>query len=73
MVGIDNSANQNNKTEKTQSSNSKGNYCANKNSGVFHKIDCGSVSDMKEENKAYFTERQQALSNGYKPCGRCKP
>ena len=28
-------------------------YCANKNSKIFHKMDCGSVSKMKEENKVY--------------------
>ncbi len=73
LVGVDNSSNKNNTTDKTQESNSKGSYCANKNSGVFHKIDCGSVSNMKEENKSYFNDRQQAVQGGYKPCGRCKP
>lgn len=72
-VGIDNSANKNSSQNETQNSNSKGSYCANKNSGVFHKIDCGSVSKMKESNKAYFKDRNTAVSNGYKPCGNCEP
>lgn len=71
-VVIDNS-NGKNQNNKTQNSNSNGSYCANKNSKVFHKSECGSVSSMKDENKEFFNDRNNALSNGYKPCGRCKP
>ena len=61
------------KTEISNSNNSGDAYCANKNSGVFHKAECSSVAKMKEENKAYFESSELAISNGYKPCGRCKP
>ena len=56
----------------TQNSTSK-NYCGNKNSKVFHSSSCGSVTSMKEENRVYFSSRQEFISNGYNPCGRCKP
>lgn len=48
-------------------------YCGNKNTKVFHKSTCGSVSRMKEENKEFFSDRAAYISNGYTPCKRCKP
>ena len=63
-----------NKTQsKTEGSKSNGTYCANKNTGVFHKSDCSSVAKMKEENKRYFDDRQLSVSEGYKACAKCKP
>ena len=56
----------------TQNSTSK-NYCGNKNSKVFHSSSCGSVASTKDENKVYFLSRQEFISQGYKPCGRCNP
>ena len=47
-------------------------YIGNKNSKVFHKSSCDSVSSMKENNK-YFADRSSLISEGYKPCGKCKP
>ena len=47
-------------------------FCGNKNSKVFHNSSCGSVSKMSEHNK-YFADRDTLLSEGYKPCGSCKP
>lgn len=52
---------------------SETNYVGNKNSLVFHKTDCSSVADMKESNKVFFTIRQNAVYQGYTPCGRCNP
>jgi len=48
-------------------------YIGNKNSLVFHKPDCSSVDDMKESNKMFFQKRQDAINQGYAPCGRCNP
>ncbi len=48
-------------------------YCANKNSKVFHKANCSSVSKMKEENKAYFSNRAELITQGYSPCKTCNP
>ncbi len=48
-------------------------YCGNKNSKVFHRPDCTSISKTKEENRVYFKSREECVSSGYKPCGRCNP
>lgn len=48
-------------------------YIGNAKTRIFHKLTCGSVSAMKEENKVKFEDREDAVSGGYKPCGRCNP
>lgn len=49
-------------------------YVLNKNSKKFHEIDCSSVKTIKDKNREDFTgTRDEALSLGYEPCGRCKP
>ena len=48
-------------------------YIGNKNSHVFHSASCNSVKDMKEKNKIEFQSRDEAITNGYKPCSRCNP
>ncbi len=46
-------------------------YIGNKNSKVFHKDTCSSLP--KEENRVYFENRSQAISEEFTPCSRCKP
>jgi len=47
-------------------------YIGNKNSKKFHYPYCHSVDQMKETNKKYMTcTRDQAISQGYSPCGNC--
>ena len=49
-------------------------YVLNKNTRKFHFPSCGSVQDMKDKNKEYYTgDRQTLIDQGYSPCGRCKP
>lgn len=49
-------------------------YVLNTNTKKFHYPSCGSVQDMKEKNKEYYTgNRQTLIDQGYSPCGRCKP
>ena len=50
-------------------------YVANKGSSKkFHEPDCRHVSDMKEENKIYYTAtREEMIALGYSPCGTCNP
>lgn len=49
-------------------------YVINKNSGVFHRPDCGSVDKMKESNKIYSEDsRDELVKEGYSPCGNCNP
>lgn len=49
-------------------------YILNTNSKKFHYPSCSSVDDMKESNKKdFYGTRDEAVSQGYSPCGRCKP
>ncbi len=48
-------------------------YCGNKNSKIFHKSNCDSVSKMKDSNKVYFSTKEEFTQNGYTPCQNCKP
>ncbi len=48
-------------------------YCGNVNSKLFHLSTCSFAVNMREENKAYYYNRQEFISNGYTPCSRCKP
>lgn len=49
-------------------------YILNTNTKKFHYPTCSSVKDMKDKNKQeFFGTRDEAISNGYSPCGRCKP
>lgn len=56
------------------SSSVKSTYIANKNSKKFHYPYCSSVGQMKESNKRELNcTRDEAISQGYKPCGNCNP
>lgn len=59
-------------TESTSTSDSAS-YVGNANSGKFHEASCGSVSDMSEGNKVFFSNRDDAINQGYIPCKRCNP
>lgn len=49
-------------------------YVINTNTGKFHKPNCDSVTKMKAKNKKEFTgSREELISEGYEPCGNCKP
>lgn len=49
-------------------------YILNTNTKKFHYPSCSSVKSMKEENKQEYTgSRNDLISQGYDPCGRCKP
>lgn len=52
---------------------SAGSYVGNKKTHVFHKSSCSSIKKTKDENKAYFKERTDAVNQGYSPCKRCNP
>lgn len=61
-------------TEGTSSAAFQNTYVANKNSMVFHLPDCPSVTQMKESNKVFLTgTREEAIAQGYSPCGNCNP
>lgn len=49
-------------------------YIGNINTKKFHYPECSSVGQMKEKNKVYLNcTRDEAIADGYDPCGRCCP
>lgn len=48
-------------------------FIGNKNTRKFHMPDCSSIKTIKDANKVSFTKREHAVSQGYEPCGSCKP
>ena len=49
-------------------------YVLNVKSKRFHYPECRGVRDMKEENKgSFYGSRDEAIAEGYTPCGTCKP
>lgn len=54
--------------------NSSGGYVLNIRSKRFHKPTCSSVTQMKAKNqRASNASREALISEGYKPCGSCRP
>ena len=63
-----------NKPTQQNNNSSSTTYIANKNTKKFHYPTCSSVGQMKENNKKYLNcSRDQAIQQGYDPCGRCCP
>lgn len=56
----------------TQANNHEA-YVGNRNTKKFHYAECSSVSDMKDNNKVFFDNRNDAVSKGFTPCKRCNP
>ena len=49
-------------------------YILNTRSHKFHYPCCGSVKQMSDKNKGYFTgTRDELIARGYSPCGNCDP
>lgn len=48
-------------------------YIGNKNSMIFHRADCSSVSRMSEKNKVSLSSVSEALAQGYRGCKICNP
>ncbi len=58
----------------TGEASGKAEYVVNANTGVFHLPKCTSASSMKETNRReLFCTREELISMGYTPCGRCRP
>ena len=61
-------------TSKNETSSEKTTYILNTNNKKFHTEECSSVKDIKDKNKQdYSGMRDELISQGYDPCGRCKP
>jgi beta-lactamase superfamily II metal-dependent hydrolase len=48
-----------------------GSYIGNKNSKKFHLPSCKSLP--QPQNQVYFKTRDEAINQGYSPCGNCNP
>ena len=49
-------------------------YILNTNTMRFHYPYCDSVQDIKDKNKElFYGTREEAIEQGYTPCGRCNP
>jgi len=55
----------------SSSTSSDANYIGNVNSLKFHLPTCKSLPE--EQNRTYFETRQEAIDQGYSPCGNCNP
>lgn len=54
--------------------NSSTTYVLNTNTMKFHYPSCESVQDMSSRNRENTTKsRSELISDGYEPCGRCRP
>lgn len=53
------------------SSDTVGTYIGNINSHIFHSPTCSTLP--KESNQIQFSSREEAVTAGYKSCGRCHP
>jgi hypothetical protein len=43
----------------------------NKNLKIYGTLTCRSGKRMKVENRVFFSSGQEAIANGYRPCGHC--
>lgn len=58
----------------SEESTKKESFVLNTNTQKYHLPSCNSVQDMNPENKEEFTgSRADLESQGYEPCGNCKP
>ena len=48
-------------------------FAGNKTLKIYGRLDCDSGKRMKKENRVFFANEDEALNNGYRPCGKCLP
>jgi methylphosphotriester-DNA--protein-cysteine methyltransferase len=46
-------------------------FGGNKKLKIYGVLGCSSGRRMKRENRVFFVSHQEALQNGYRPCGHC--
>lgn len=50
-----------------------GDYCASKESDVYHSLGCPRIKNILKENLVYFSESQEAEILGFYACKTCNP
>lgn len=43
----------------------------NKKLKIYGTLQCNSGKRMKRENRVFFSSEEEALQNGFRPCGHC--
>lgn len=46
-------------------------FGGNKKLKIYGTLQCKSGKQMKRENRVFFGAEQEAVQNGYRPCGHC--
>ena len=46
-------------------------YGGNKKLKIYGRLDCSSGKRMKKMNRVFFATVDDAIQNGYRPCGHC--
>lgn len=70
----DNSTEEGEKSDTDADEGTKKTYILNTSSKKFHNPDCSGAKTIKEENKQTYTgSRDDLITEGYSPCGTCKP
>ena len=48
-------------------------FAGNKKLKIYGRLLCASGKRMKSVNRVFFFSEEEALREGYRPCGRCLP
>lgn len=67
----ENVAGKNSMVENSAKQNGAAAYVASKNGGKYYPIDCGYVSRIKEENRVYYANNEEAEADGKEPADVC--
>ncbi len=59
--------------EPSAPAHAQGAYTASSRSDKFHIPSCPSAARISDDNRLWFSSRDEAVAAGYSPCGRCKP
>jgi methylphosphotriester-DNA--protein-cysteine methyltransferase len=46
-------------------------YAGNIPAKIFGTLTCSSGKRMKKENRTFFVDRNEAIREGFRPCGKC--
>ncbi len=46
-------------------------YGGNKKLKIYGSLHCKSGKRMKKENRVFFSTKEEALENNFRPCGHC--
>lgn len=59
-------------TTTTNAKASEPQFVGSRNGSKYHLLWCPGAKQIKEENKVYFTSKEEAEKKGYSPASNCK-